>query len=129
MRWVDGVLFVLDHFEGDGTHHLEQFWHPGGAVRFLEPDLLELPAGVYLHMQGAHTVNLEEGGAYGWYSSAPGVKASRPLIIATLEAPFPCTLACAFQFSPARAQSLSMIENNTEITLTCGSRQAVFSYR
>jgi hypothetical protein len=126
MRWSGGVLFVLDSFEGDGNHLLEQHWHAGGPVRSLTPDLLELPCGVRLALPAGSAVTLEDG----WYSPAPGAKEPRPVIRVSLEARFPAVLAAAFLFSDDDSPvQLELAQSPAQITLTCAGRREVFGGR
>jgi hypothetical protein len=119
IAWRDGVLFVLDHFQGSGSgsHCLEQFWRPGGDVKTIRPRLFELPAGVFLSLSDGPTLHLEEG----WYSPAPGSKFSRPVIRAVLKTEFPCLLAAAFLFAllPDSAD-LKMTASARSVRLECG---------
>jgi hypothetical protein len=127
IHWEKGVLFVLDRFEGQGVHLLEQFWHPGGPVRLVNPRLLELPAGAFLSFAEGVTLHLEEGGDYGWYSDAPGRQTSRPLIRIELQTAFPAMLATAVQFSDDPSP-LRITHGPDGPTLQCGERKTTMSY-
>ncbi|MEQ1946247.1 MAG: alginate lyase family protein [Bryobacteraceae bacterium] len=132
MAWGGNVLFVLDSFEGGGTHRLEQFWHPAGAVRRIQPKVLELPAGVCL-VTGDAAVSLEEGGEFGWISDVPGSKISAPVICCTRKTTFPAALAVAFVFPPHKlaagglqTETLHLETTSGTLRLSCAGQSAEF---
>lgn len=125
MRWSDDVLFVLDSFEGEGTHHLDQYWHAGGPVRSVTPELFELPCGVRLALREGSAITLEDG----WYSPAPGTKCTRPVIRVSAEARFPAVLAAAFLFSADDSPTkLELAQSGGGVTLTCAGRNERFAH-
>ncbi|MEO8099706.1 MAG: alginate lyase family protein [Acidobacteriota bacterium] len=132
MVWSGGVLFVLDRLEGQGSHQLEQFWHPAGDIQQHSPAILELPAKVFLCLplpqdRDTSSLHIEDGGDFGWYSSAPGSREGRPVIRVDLHSSLPCKIAAAFVFGPGiEPAPLTVNVAPDGVRLECGGRHADF---
>jgi hypothetical protein len=128
MMWVDGVLFVLDHFEGSGSHRLEQFWHPAKVIARLADSVFQLAGDAFLAFPEASSIRVEEGGEFGWYSPLPGLKQSHTLLC--VEAEFPQALGAAFVFQQTANPPgpLQMRTQPDEVGMECGGRQALFNF-
>ena len=121
MIFSDGALWIVDRVSGVGRHRIEQFWHPAGPVERLADRCIQLPGKMRLILEGGRTVEIEQGGDYGWRSPVPGVKHACPVIRLSIEADLPCVMAAAFDSRYAGAPL--RIE---EDWLTLGERRVRF---
>lgn len=94
--YQDGAIWVLDEISGAGRHRVEQFWHPAGAVERDSDGSIRLAAGFRLIVAGARSMDIQEGGEFGWISPVPGVKHASMVICAAIESELPCRLAAVF---------------------------------
>ncbi len=91
--WADGAVWVLDDFSGTGRHTLDQFWHCAGRVEKDTGDAVRLPGGMRLIIGPGASLEIEEGGAYGWRSPVFGKKLPCPVVCVRLQAELPCRMA------------------------------------
>jgi hypothetical protein len=124
-------LLILDEVElaSDAStfHLIEQFWHLGQAPVLIAPHSFRIGRQAALVLAGAETVELSEGGEYGWRSPAPGFKLPAPLVRATVRAPLPVRLAALLSFTP-QAPGLQLVADPDGCRLLVKARSE-FSFR
>ncbi len=71
------VLMICDHIDGPpGEHTIEQFWHPGVAIRPEPGGRLRLGATAWMSFPPGAIVETGEDGEFGWRSPGLGTKSS-----------------------------------------------------
>lgn len=118
-------LLILDEVEsvsGEQTRHeIEQFWHLGEAPVLIAPRSFRVGSRAALILAGCESVELSEGGQYGWRSPAPGVKLPTPLVRCALRATLPVHLAALLSFT-AQPPALELVRETEGCRLLVKAR-------
>ena len=122
------LLFILDEIEGDEID-AEQFWHTTGRIEMLTPGCFALTGGgtLVLALAGA-TVDLTEGGEFGWRSRAFGSKEPTPVIVSRRHGrqslQFGATLAFSSPTCPSTL-TLARVPNGIRVDLDGAAKVSV----
>jgi hypothetical protein len=104
----DRVL-VFDEVEGPpGEHLLEQFWHPGGRVAAVAPNVFRIGGSALLAIAPGPEIESGEGGEHGWRSPAPGVKVPAPFLRAWRRTALPARFAAVLDLSGADSAEIRL---------------------
>jgi len=85
------LLLICDRIEGAGEHLVEHFWHPGLATTRETASRIRIGAGAWIMFSPAATIDVGEGGEFGWRSPGLGTKFPAPYIRVFERAQFPLT--------------------------------------
>ncbi len=85
-----GLIWIFDQISGpEGLHNIEQFWHPGEAAAAVSDHTIAIGSNAALTLDAGLSVELSEGGDYGWVSNRFLHKESAALLRARASAILP----------------------------------------
>jgi len=119
--WKEGIVWIVDVVEGEGTHRVAQRWHPGVPAELVGPDTFRLGR-AHLSLAGAVQVQLESG----WRSRVFAAKDEVPVLRSSWQGELPVTMAAALCFDPAPGESLIVSPESGGVRLSLGLCEAYF---
>lgn len=96
-----GLIWIFDQISGpEGLHNIEQFWHPGEAAAALSDHTITIGKNAALALDAGLSMELSEGGDYGWVSNRFLHKESAALVRASTSAILPRVCLSVIDLQP-----------------------------
>ena len=126
------LIWILDVIGGtEGTHNIEQFWHPGEPVTALSGHTLVIGARAALTLDPGLTLETSEGGEHGWVSNRLLHKHPAFLLRASVSANLPRVCLSVIDLLPPFTAATVVAEQTDDgwILKYRGNREAQFYLR
>ena len=126
------LIWIFDELSGpEGLHNIEQFWHPGEPVAALSDHTVMIGASAALTLDSGLTLEISEGGEYGWISNRLLHKDPASLLRASVSTNLPRVCLSVIDLRPPFTAATTAAEQTGDgwILNYRGNREAQFRLR